>query len=65
MHVCLSSQVFLIVDDCAQVKFNPHIVREETHGGGELIQRVAARAGGVRGMWGTDGGQVNVESSND
>ena len=34
-------------------------------GGGELIQRAAAQAGVVRGMWGTAGGWFNVESSDD
>ena len=65
MHVCLSSQVFLIVDDCAQVKFNPHIVREETHGGGELIQIAAAQLRGVHGMWGITRSRINVKSSDD
>ena len=65
MHVCLSSQVFLIVDDCAQVKLNPHIVREETHGGGELIQIAAAQLRGVHGMWGITRSRINVKSSDD
>ena len=46
-------------------KHNPSGVREETHRGRELIQKAAERSGGLRGMWGTAGGRINVESSDE
>ena len=46
-------------------KHNPSNVLEEAYWGGELVQRTAAGSGGVLGMWGTAGGRINVESSDD
>ena len=46
-------------------KDNTRGIREETHGKGKVIHGAAARTGGMRGVWRTTGGRVNVESSDD
>ena len=46
-------------------KQNTRGIQEETHGRGEVIKGAAAQAGGMRGVWRTAGGRVNVKSSDD